>query len=116
MIRLCYLQFIAYETNHVFGSDLDVSDVVWMVNSSCYLYGGTQWPTDSPFLARVVQVTDLVVKKLLHGEPVKRLIGTPADVGVVDVRADYHTDPVPATPANRHKKNGQKVTPRVTPV
>ena len=45
-------------------------------------------------------MSDLVIEELLHGEPVQCLVGTPADVGVVDIRADYHTDPVPATPVD----------------
>ena len=52
----------------------------------------------------MVQMADLVVKELLHGEPVQGLVRTPADVRVVDVRADYHTDPVPAAPATETNK------------
>ena len=74
-----------YESKKEDNDDDDDNDAV-MVSSS-------------PFLARMVQTSDLVVKELLHGEPVEGLVGVPADVGVVDVRADHHADPVPAAPA-----------------
>lgn len=51
-----------------------------------------------PSMRRDLQRSDLVVEEPSHGEPVQRLIASPADAAVVHISGHRHTQPLLAAP------------------
>lgn len=52
-------------------------------------------------MRRDLQRSDLVVEEPPHGEPVQRLIASPADAAVVHISRHRHTQPLLAAPEER---------------
>jgi len=52
-----------------------------------------------------LQRSDLVVEEPSHGEPVQRLIASPADAAVVHISGHCHTQPLLAAPEENDNVN-----------
>lgn len=56
-------------------------------------------------MRRNLQRSNLVIEKPPHGEPVQRLIASPADAAVVHVSRHCHTQPLLAAPEENDNVN-----------